>query len=80
MANASILKLNPNSATTHAVTVVPMFAPNITPTDCSSVSSPAFTKETSMTVVAPDDWIIIVRKQPVSSPTKRLPVIKDSAD
>mgnify|MGYP006969360566 CR=1 FL=1 len=38
-----------------AVTVVPMFAPMITPMDCCIVSSPAETKPTSKTVVTLDD-------------------------
>ena len=33
IAKAEILKLKPNIETIHAVTVVPMFAPKITPTD-----------------------------------------------
>ena len=78
-ANEDMSKLKPNSATIHAVIVVPMFAPNITPTDCTSVSSPAFTKLTTITVVAPDDWIIIVRTIPVSNATKRLLVMRERA-
>ena len=37
------------------VMVVPMFAPSIMPTDSVMVISPAFTKVTTITVVAPDD-------------------------
>ena len=37
------------------VIVVPMFAPKVNPTDLSSVKMPAFTKLTSITVVAPED-------------------------
>ena len=37
------------------VTVVPMFAPMMTPTDWARVSSCAFTKPTTITVVAPED-------------------------
>ena len=48
-------KLKPNSETIHAVTVVPIFAPKITPADCASVKSPALTNDMTMTVVAPDD-------------------------
>ena len=55
IANALILKLNPKRETIHAVTVVPILAPNVTPTDCASERRPAFTKETTITVVAPDD-------------------------
>ena len=35
-----------------AVTVVPMFAPMITPMDCLSVMSPELTNPTTITVVA----------------------------
>ena len=55
--------------------VVPIFAPRITPTDCRSVIIPAFTKPTTMTVVAEDDWITIVTTRPISSAENRLPVI-----
>ena len=34
------------------VIVVPMFAPKTTPTACANVISPAFTKPTTITVVA----------------------------
>ena len=76
MAKAEILKLNPKRATIHAVIVVPMFAPKITEIDCPSEISPAFTNETTITVVAPDDWIIIVRRHPVRSPVNLFPVMK----
>ena len=74
-----MLKLKPKSTTIQAVIVVPMFAPRVTPTDCCKVISPAFTNETSMAVVAPDDWMIMVRRKPVIKPVKRLPVIKPRA-
>ena len=54
-AKAEILNLKPNRDTIHAVMVVPIFAPKITPTDCLSVSNPAFTNDTTITVVAEDD-------------------------
>ena len=47
--------LKPSHATSQAVTVVPILAPIITPIACESVSSPAFTKLTTITVVADDD-------------------------
>lgn len=52
----------------HAVTVVPMFAPIITPTACPSCISPEFTKPTTITVVAADDWMTAVTATPSSSP------------
>ena len=39
----------------HAVTVVPMLAPMITPTDCESFMMPELTKPTTITVVAEED-------------------------
>ena len=47
--------LKPNHATIHAVTVVPMLAPIITPIACAKVRRPAFTKLTTITVVADED-------------------------
>ena len=55
MANAEILTLNPTAEIIQAVTVVPMLAPMMTPMDCPRVIRPAFTKLTTMTVVADDD-------------------------
>ena len=47
--------LMPDSDSSHAVTVVPMFAPMITGMDCLRLKSPELTKPTTMTVVAEDD-------------------------
>ena len=66
-----LLKLNPKNATIQAVIVVPIFAPKIIPTDWVNVSNPALTNDTTITVVAPDDWIIIVINIPVSMARKR---------
>lgn len=49
------LTLNPNRDIIQAVTVVPIFAPMITPTAAINDSSPALTKLTTITVVAEDD-------------------------
>lgn len=46
---------NPKKAIIQAVRVVPMFAPMITPIDCAKLSNPAFTKLTTITVVADED-------------------------
>ena len=78
-ANEEILKLKPKIETIQAVIVVPMLAPKITPIDCCKVKRPALTKVTTITVVAPDDWITIVIKRPVKRPLKRFPVITDRA-
>ena len=53
--NSFITKLSleiPPRLSIHAVTVVPIFAPIITPMDCLSVIIPEFTKPTTITVVA----------------------------
>ena len=59
------------TANSHAVTVVPMLAPIITPMALLSVISPAFTKLTSISVVAVDDCTRTVTKKPVN---RHLPV------
>ena len=62
----------------HAVTVVPMCAPIITEMDWNKVSSPAFTNDTVIKVVAVDDCTAAVTKIPVSMPVKRLVVMVPS--
>ncbi len=47
--------LKPSRATIHPVTVVPIFAPRITPIAWINSIKPAFTKLTTITVVADDD-------------------------
>ena len=59
----------------HAVSVVPMFAPMMTEMACASVSSPAETNETVITVVAEDDCTAHVTIVPVSIPVSRFVVI-----
>ena len=67
--------LKPTADIIHAVTVVPMFAPMMTPIDCASVINPAFTKLTTITVVALDDWMSAVIRIPVRTPITRFFVI-----
>jgi hypothetical protein len=57
MGRAMSLSENPprDNTISHAVMVVPMLAPNKTPTDSRTVSNPAFTKLTKVTVTADDD-------------------------
>ena len=62
----------------HAVTVVPILAPMITPMDCRSVINPELTKPTTMTVVAEELWITAVTPSPAKNPFKRLLVIFSS--
>ncbi len=71
-AMALILMEKPKSETIHAVTVVPMLAPMMTPIDCERLKRPAFTKETTMTVVAEEDWMMLVTTKPESTAEKRL--------
>lgn len=54
-AKAAMSTLNPRAEINQAVTVVPILAPIMTPIDWVRVSRPAFTKLTTMTVVADDD-------------------------
>ena len=74
-AKAAISTLNPKIEMIQAVTVVPMLAPIITLMDSASVSNPAFTKLTTITVVADDDWIRAVINTPVSIPVTLFVVI-----
>ena len=46
------------------VTVVPMSAPRITPSDWGNVTRPADTKPISISVVADEDWMIEVTSAP----------------
>ena len=59
-----------------AVSVVPILAPMITEMACASVSSPALTNDTVMTVVADDDCTAQVTNVPVSMPVNRFVVIR----
>ena len=53
-ANNAMFTENPKEVT-HAVSVVPILAPIITPIALPKVRSPAFTKLTTIIVVADDD-------------------------
>ena len=75
IAMSAIENLKPMSDTNQAVIVVPILAPMITEIDSASVSKPAFTKLTTITVVADDDWIIEVTITPVNTPSTRFFVI-----
>ena len=75
---AAAATLEKFSAISSDVTVVPIFAPIMTPTACASDIMPALTKPTTMTVVAVDDWIIAVTTKPTSTARKRFPVSTSS--
>ena len=47
--------------------MVPILAPMITPTACDNFMIPEFTKPTTITVVAEDDWITAVTPAPKST-------------
>ena len=79
MARIEMSALNPSHDTSHAVTVVPMLAPIITPIACAKVRRPAFTKLTTITVVAEEDWITEVIPRPVSTPLNGFDVIAESS-
>ena len=65
----------PVSDNSHDVIVVPILAPIITPIACDSRIIPEFTKPTTITVVADDDWITAVTKAPSMMALKGLEVI-----
>ena len=58
-----------------AVAVVPMFAPNITPTVFSKLIVPELAKLTTITVVAELDWISAVNNDPRATPNMGFDVI-----
>ena len=58
----------------HAVSVVPISEPNITPIVCPRSMIPELTKPTSITVIAEDDWMAIVMIAPIAKPLKGLSV------
>ena len=66
--------LTPVRESSQEVTVVPMLAPMITPTACSSFMIPELTKPTTMTVVADEDWMTAVTARPRRTPEKRVEV------
>ena len=65
MATVEISTLNPNTAMSQAVTVVPILAPIMTPIAFPSERSPAFTMLTTITVVPLEDWMRAVMMIPV---------------
>ena len=69
--SAAMLTLKPIADIIQAVTVVPTFAPIMTPMAWARFISPALTKDTTMTVVADDDWMRAVTMMPVRTPMKR---------
>ena len=80
MERTEMSAVKPRSEMIHAVTVVPMLAPMITPTAWVRVRSPAFTKLTTITVVALDDWMIAVMPSPVSTLLKGFDVMAARKD
>ena len=74
---SAMLILKPKMEISQAVTVVPTLAPMITPIDSIKLNNPAFTKLTTITVVAELLWIIAVISIPVITPFTRLEVIAD---
>jgi len=76
-AKALIFTLKPINDMIHAVTVVPILAPIITPIDSTRDNNPALTKLTTITVVAEEDWITAVTKTPVNTPNTLFDVIAE---
>ena len=63
-----------SSAISCPVIVVPIFAPMMIHTACRKVIIPEFTKPTTMTVVAEEDWITAVITAPTATPRNRFAV------
>ena len=66
----------PVSAKIHAVSVVPMLEPMMTPMVCPSSMTPEFTRPTSITVMAEEDWMAMVMPAPSSRLLKGLEVMR----
>jgi hypothetical protein len=75
-----ILTLKPKIVINQAVIVVPILAPIITLIDSVSVNNPAFEKLTTINVVAEEDCITDVIKNPVRTPKTRLDVMEANID
>jgi hypothetical protein len=73
-AKALTFTLKPRRATIHAVNVVPMLAPMITPMAWVRVIRFAETKLTTITVLAELDWTTTVMINPVTTAMNRLDV------
>ena len=74
-AKSAMFTENPNEVI-HAVRVVPIFAPMMTPMALPKVRSPALTKLTTMMVVAEEDCTRAVTTVPVSTRLKAFEVIE----
>ena len=70
------LNLKPRNEMIQNVVVVPRLAPMMTPIDWIRVRRRAWTKLTTMTVVAEEDWTRQVTRNPVITPANRFPVIE----
>ena len=69
----------PDRERIQAVRVVPTLEPMMTPTVCPSSMMPEFTRPTSITVMAEEDWMAMVMPAPSSRLLKRLSVIRFSS-
>jgi hypothetical protein len=58
--------------------VVPMFAPRMTPRDCTNESAPASTSAITMMIVTDEESSTAVTAVPVSTPVTRLVVARAS--
>ena len=72
MAKSRLSEERSPSRRSWAVTVVPMLAPMMMPTVCSSFMMPALTKPTHITVVAAELWMSPVTRAPSSTPLTTL--------
>ena len=60
----------------HAVRVVPMLEPMMMPMVCLNSMTPEFTRPTSITVMAEEDWMAMVMPAPSSKLLKGLEVMR----
>ena len=63
------------SATNHPVVVVPTFDPKMSQRELVKLSIPALTKPIARSVVAVEDWSIVVARTPEKNHFKRVSVI-----
>ena len=63
----------------HAVRVVPMSEPMMMPMVCLNSMTPEFTRPTSITVMAEEDWMAMVMPAPSSKLLKGLEVMRLSS-
>ena len=77
--SATLEVSKPTSDSSHAVRVVPMLEPMMTPTVWEMSIMPEFTRPTSITVMAEEDWMAMVMPAPKARDFHKLEVMRRSA-